>query len=56
MVKATHCPLGGTDLIGRVESFHDWWVMVKMRSNDTVVPYMEQELTTCADKGNSKEL
>jgi hypothetical protein len=39
-----------TSLIGRVESFHDWWVMVRMEDSGTVVPYMEPELTPYVEK------
>ena len=33
------------DIYGRVEAFHDWWVIVRMEGSGVTRPFMEGELS-----------
>ena len=34
-----------SDTVGIVESFHDWWIMVRMDQSGVLFPFMASELT-----------
>lgn len=56
VVEATRAPMPGTGRVGRVVSFNDWWVMVRMNNSNVVYPYMESELASYVERNSLSHL